>query len=129
MNKTGRRLVKLTDIIIVFAIALVSVFLIFFNGRKTDKPTAVITVDGKEVNRIDLASAEDEVFTLNTKPVVTLEIKDNKIRFINSLCPDNTCEKCGFLESTGDTAACVPASVVITIQGENSSDNLDAVAG
>ena len=64
MNKTGRRLVKLTDLIIVFAIALVSVFLIFFNGRKTDKPTAVITVDGKEVNRIDLASAEDEVFTL-----------------------------------------------------------------
>ena len=31
MNKTGRRLVKLTDLIIVFAIALVSVFLIFFN--------------------------------------------------------------------------------------------------
>lgn len=129
MNKTGRRLVKLTDLIIVFVIALISVFLIFFNARKTDNPTAVITVEGKEIKRIDLNSAEDEAFTIDTKPVVTLEIKDNKIRFINALCPDKTCEKCGFLENTGDTAACVPASVVITIKGENSSDNLDAVAG
>ncbi len=129
MNKTGRRLVKLTDLIIVFVIVLVSIFLIFFNTRKTDNPTAVITVNGEEIKRIDLNSAENEVFTLDTKPTVTLEIKDKKIRFINALCPDKTCEKCGFLENVGDTAACVPSAVIITIQGENPSGDLDAVAG
>ena len=129
MNKTGRRLVRLTDLIIVFVIALISLILIFFNTKKTDNPAAVITVNGKEINRIDLISAEDEIFTLDTEPTVTIEIKDNKIRFTNALRPDKTCEKCGFLENSGDTAACVPAAVVITIQGENSSDDLDAVAG
>ena len=129
MNKTGRRLIKLTDLIIVFVIILVSLFLIFFNTSHTDNPTAVVTVNGKEIKRIDLASSENEIFTLNTNPTVTLEIKDSKIRFVDALCPDKTCEKCGFLENVGDTAACVPAKTVITIQGEASSGDLDAVAG
>lgn len=129
MNKTGRRLIRFTDLIIVFVIVIVSISFIYFNKQKTDNLTAVITVNGKEINRIDLISAEDEVFTLDTNPKVTLEIKDNKIRFTNALCPDKTCEKCGFLESTGDTAACVPAGTVVTIRGSSASDDLDAVAG
>lgn len=129
MNKTGRRLIKLTDLIIVFVIILASLFLVFFNTSHSDKPTAVITVNGKEIKRIDLSASENEIFTLNTNPTVTLEIKDSKIRFINALCPDKTCEKCGFLENAGDTAACVPAKTVITIKGDGSSADLDAVAG
>lgn len=129
MNKTGRRLIKLTDLIIVFVIILASLFLVFFNTSHSDKPTAVITVNGKEIKRIDLSASENEIFTLNTNPTVTLEIKDSKIRFIDALCPDKTCEKCGFLENAGDTAACVPAKTVITIKGDGSSADLDAVAG
>lgn len=129
MNKTGRRLVKPADLIIVFVIVLISVFFIFSDTKKTENPTAVITVNGEEIKRIDLNSAEDEVFTIAEKPAVTLEIKDNKIRFINAECPDKTCEKCGFLENAGDTAACVPSAVIVTIQSGNSSGEIDAVAG
>lgn len=129
MNKTGRRLIKPADLIIVFVIILVSVFLIIFQTQNKENPTAVITINGEEFKHIDLTSAEDEVFNLSTEPTVTLEIKDSKIRFINAECPDKTCEKCGFLEKVGDTAACVPAGTVITIQGSASSDDLDAVAG
>lgn len=129
MNKAGRRLIKLTDLIIVFVIVLISLFIIFLNTRHTDNPVAVVTVNNKEIQRIDLKSAKDEILTLDTNPMVTLEIKNSKIRFTNAMCPDKTCEKCGFLENAGDTAACVPANTVITIQGTASPDELDAVAG
>lgn len=128
MEKSERKLIKPADVIIIFLIAALSVYLLIGAFSPSDKSlVAVITVNGEEVRRIDLSSAEDEIITLDTSPTVTLEIKDGRIRFIDSLCPDSTCENSGFLDSHGDTAACVPAGTVVTIQGSESE--LDAIAG
>ena len=124
----GRKLIKRTDVIIIVLVVIVAVLFFYINSSDKGKPTAVITVNGEEIQRIDLSSAVDETFTLDTYPKVTLEIEDSKIRFINSLCPDSTCEKSGFLSKPGDTAACVPAKTVVTIEGSKQS-NIDAVAG
>ena len=128
MEKSERKLIKPADVIIILLIAALSVYLLIGAFSPSDKSlVAVITVNGEEVRRIDLSSAEDEIITLDTSPTVTLEIKDGRIRFIDSLCPDSTCENSGFLDSHGDTAACVPAGTVVTIQGSESE--LDAIAG
>ena len=129
MNNSGRRLVKFTDVLIIAVISFLGIVLLLANVNRDLPPVAVITVDGEEIRRIDLSCAEDETFTLNTLPEVTLEIKDSQIRFINSLCPDKTCEKSGFLSKVGDTAACVPAKTVVTIDGDGNSSDIDAVAG
>ncbi len=129
MNNSGRRLIKFTDLLIIAVVAVVGVAL-FLGGKSSSGNTvAVITVNGEETRRIDLTSAENETITLNTLPEVTLEIKDSKIRFINSHCPDKTCEKSGFLSEVGDTAACVPAKTVVTVTGDGNSSDIDAVAG
>lgn len=128
MEKSERKLIKPADVIIILLIAALSVYLLIGAFSPSDKSlVAVVTVNGEEVRRIDLSSAEDEIITLDTSPTVTLEIKDGRIRFIDSLCPDSTCENSGFLDSHGDTAACVPAGTVVTIQGSESE--LDAIAG
>lgn len=129
MNNSGRCLVKFTDVLIIAVIVVVATALLFTNKGSNSTPFAVITVDGEEIERIDLSCAENRTFTLDTLPEVTLEIKDSEIRFINSLCPDKTCEKSGFLSKVGDTAACVPAKTVVTIDGDGNSSDLDAVAG
>lgn len=129
MNNSGRRLVKIADVLIIAVIVVVATVLLFSNKSSNSTPVAVITVDGEEIRRIDLSCTEDEIFTLNTLPEVTLEIKDTEIRFVNSLCPDKTCEKSGFLSKVGDTAACVPAKTVVTIEGDGNSSDIDAVAG
>lgn len=129
MKKRNGGLFKLADIIIIATICVIAVIFLFSGSKSQSEPVAVITVNGEDVERIDLNSADDTVFTLETSPTVTLEIKESKIRFVNSQCPDGTCEKSGFLSEAGDTAACVPAKTVVTVEGNKSHSDLDAVAG
>lgn len=130
MKKSERPLIKPADILIIISVMALAAVLLF-NSLSTDNESAVavITVDGQEVRRIDLTTAEDEIISLDTSPAVTLEVKDGKIRFINPLCPDSTCEKSGYLESHGDTAACVPAGTVVTVRGDSSDSEIDIIAG
>lgn len=127
--KSEQKLIKAPDVFVIF-LTLSTIFLLFTIPLKSGSDTlvATVTVDGKQVKKINLNESEDAIFTLPTNPEVTLEIKDGKIRFVNSRCPDGTCEKSGFLEKGGDTAACIPAKTVVTVSGESKSD-IDAVAG
>ncbi len=127
-NKGQQKLIKATDVFVIFLTFLTIVILSIINFKNSShKLIATVTVNGEEVKKVVLTEAENEIFTLKTSPQVTIEIKDNKIRFINSLCPDGTCEKSGFLEKPGDTAACLPAKTVVTVSGAKS--NVDAVVG
>lgn len=128
MNTQPRKLITTTDIVIMVAIILLSGLLCFQFIKPTGK-TAVITVDGSEVRRIDLDTATDEVITLDTDPQVKIRIEDGTIRFIDSKCPANTCQHRGKLLMGGDVAACVPAGVVISVISEDNSPDIDAVVG
>ena len=128
-NIFGRNLIKRSDVFVIFlTLLLIFASFLIFRHSSSQNTVAVITVDGKVEKEIDLTLQEDCIITLKTDPVVTLEVKDHKIRFINSECPDGTCEKMGFLSSAGQTAACIPAKVIVTISGTNGS-SVDAVVG
>lgn len=128
-NIFGRNLIKRSDVFVIF-LTLLLIFSSFaiFRHSPNKTPVATITVDGKVEKEIDLTLQEDCIITLKTDPVVTLEVKDHKIRFIDSECPDGTCEKMGFLSNAGQTAACIPAKVIVTVEGLNESE-IDAVVG
>lgn len=128
-NIFGRNLIKRPDVFVIFLtlLLILTSYILFFNS--SEKFTvAVVTVDGKTEREIDLTLQEDCIITLKTDPVVTLEVKDHKIRFVNSECPDGTCEKMGFLSSAGQTAACIPANVIVTVNGTDGA-SVDAIAG
>ena len=127
MKTAERKLITPTDILLILIIILLAVFFIIsFSG--TSGKTAVITVDGAEVRRINLDSADNETLTLDTNPVVTLHISEGTIRFTNSQCPSKTWQHRGELKNPGDVAACVPAGTIVTVQGADSSE-IDAIAG
>ena len=58
---------------------------------------------------------------------VTVEVTDGAVRFQDSECPDRVCVNSGWLKRAGDTAACVPAGVVLRVTGTQTE--VDAVAG
>ncbi len=124
-----RSLIKIADIfIIAFVIAIATVLIVFNTRKPSEDCIAVITVDGHVTERINLKTSEDRTIVLDTSPVVTLRVKDSKIAFVDSLCPDSTCEKSGYLQKPGDTAACVPAKTIVTITGKSIGE-IDAVVG
>ena len=55
-----------------------------------------------------------------------IEIKQGKARFIHSSCRNQLCVFHGWLTVTGDTTACLPNRISITLKGNN---HYDAIAG
>lgn len=75
--------------------------------------------------RVEIAGGETQYLPLNKNGTyaiegaalpVTLEVKDGKVRFINSQCPDHVCEGFGWVATEYDTAVCMPAGVVLTVE-------------
>ncbi|MEG1862704.1 MAG: NusG domain II-containing protein [Oscillospiraceae bacterium] len=86
----------------------------YMKSSKTVGTRAVVSIDGEEEKEyIDLNV--DKVYTIDAKLVVTLEVKDGKIAFINSRCPDKLCEGFGHISHEGEMAVCLPGGVAVTI--------------
>ncbi len=74
---------------------------------------ASVIYDGNEVMRISLE--EEGIYHVEGELAATLEVKDGKIRFINSICPDKLCEGFGWIGLSGETAVCMPAKLAVVI--------------
>lgn len=119
-----RKLFKKTDILIVAACLLLAGVLCLprlLGGR--EHLTAVITADNEVYTEIDLDEAGEQTITVNH---TTITVRDGTVFFSESDCPDGVCMKTGALDCAGDSAACVPNRVAITIRGEK--PDVDAVA-
>lgn len=116
------------DILLAVVIAAAAVILMF--GIRTDDGetgVAVISRDGTEVARIDLADIEEDWKYEFEDIGVMIEAKDGQIRFIESSCLDQTCVHTGWLSRPGDTAVCLPNRVIVKIIGKQKSD-VDVIA-
>ncbi len=47
---------------------------------------------------------------------IHLEVADGRVRFVDSPCPDHTCEGFGWLSAEGDWAACLPARAALRVE-------------
>lgn len=114
------RTIKTGTWIIIFAV-IVAVSLgaaVFIRLIMKDRRTAVITVDGKVVRRIDLdAPYGDYTFTIKTpEGYNTVQVSDGKIRMIDADCRDRICVDHGWLEDNTLPIVCLPHKVVISFE-------------
>lgn len=54
-----------------------------------------------------------------------VEIVGDKVRMLDSPCPDKTCVRMGCIGTPGQSVVCIPNQIVITVTGE--TDGFDAV--
>lgn len=91
---------------------------VFFNINRAQGAVAVVDIANGKSFTISLA--QDDIFyidvTNGAKLDVTLEVKNEKIRFINSVCADHICGNFGWLSSEHDQAICLPAGVVVSVE-------------
>ena len=84
----------------------------------TKGDVAIVAIDST-AKRQEISLAEDAIHTITEGNfVVTLEVKDGAIRFINSQCPDHLCEGFGFVSEEDEFAVCMPAGVAVLITDE-----------
>lgn len=116
------KLFKRNDILIISAVLLLALLFAIPKLSTSDSLTASIYVGGELERTIDLSSVTQE-YTLS--PVEGIEITVNKgeIYFSHAECKDKLCVKSGKLDGAGQTAACLPSRVVISVSsGKNKND-------
>ncbi|MEG2054482.1 MAG: NusG domain II-containing protein [Oscillospiraceae bacterium] len=75
-----------------------------------------VVAENKNGKTMKISLSQNGIYTVKGTPIiVTLEIKDNAIRVINSKCPDHICENYGWLRLEAQFATCLPAGVNVVV--------------
>lgn len=119
------KLFKRTDLIIILVVLLAAAAISIPRVLNSDKLTAEIYVDGKLEETIDLSAVEKEYkITPSTEPEVEITVGKGEIYFSHAECKDKLCVKSGKLTSGGETAACLPARVVISVKSNRNKTDI-----
>lgn len=114
------KFIKKGDIAVIALIIIFSAIVMLWNSSKSDAVQAVITVDGKVIETVDLGSLNEKITVIPaTTPRVVITAENGKIRFESAECEDKLCVSCGDLSKHGDTAVCLPSKTVITVTGSD----------
>lgn len=82
--------------------------------------------DEADLVQLRIADAKPEQISLHLDRTVTvagklgdsvLEVRDGRIRFLSSPCPNQICVHAGWLANAGDVAACLPNQVSLQVLG------------
>ncbi len=126
----GRAFINKRDIwllggILLSAAVLYGVF--YFLNANGGTVKARITYEGRFAREVDLS--RDTVFTLDESPGVRFEVRRGAIAFIESDCPDKICINEGFLHLPGQTAACLPNRVLLSVEkAKSEKEEIDIIA-
>ena len=114
------KLLRKGDFIVIAVIIIVAAVFMLWSNLKSDSPQAVITVNGKTVETVDLDSVNEKIIIKpETTPEVVIVAENGAIRFESAECKDKLCISCGNLSKHGDTAVCLPSKTAITVTGSD----------
>lgn len=123
-DKKFFKVLKKGDILLIIAVIIIILvwFIAPFSGDK-DALRLVIYLDGKAVETAKLSSlTEGKTFYVGGCEIFA---DSSGVRFVSSCCEDGLCVKRGTMKRAGDTMACVPERVVVSLYGD-SNTHIDA---
>ena len=113
-------------IILLLLCAAVSLLLLQPNR---DAGVASITLDGVCIRTIDLRTAPDQEFTVESGcGSNTISIESGRLRITAADCPDQLCVQSGWLTQTGLPLVCLPHRLVITLSADAQTADTDAIS-
>lgn len=112
------KIIKRADLILIVGILLASsLFLLLKNGNNLN-PVATVTISGSVVDTIKLSEVGKSEIKSYLDGEVQLLVSKNEISFHHSSCKSQTCVNTGVLQKNGDTAACLPNKVLVSVNTE-----------
>lgn len=114
--------------VILVALCLVALIWagIYLFPRDTDQMRAVVRVDGEEILSIPVDGVEIQTKTVSVQGgQAIIEYGQGKVRVSqesDGICPDDICWRTGWISRTGQTIACVPNRMTVTLMGGTGID-------
>ncbi len=116
---------RLGDFVIIGLVLLAALgcTLAFWQG-KTDTLYCVVSQNGEELSRIRLVEGYEQTIQLEAiyrgeTIYNTIQIDGKTVRFSHATCPDQLCVHAGTLTQGGQIAVCLPAGIILKLEGEN----------
>ena len=120
----NRKLISKGELlIIVLVLAVAFIVHVIITRSPHENIYAIISVRNHPDIRLELA--ENAQFTLPQNPNIHFTVEGGSIAFTASDCPDQICVRMGFLNRPGQSAACLPNLVSLTIRGTARNDSID----
>ena len=110
---------KLNDIILIIALLILSLF--FLHGSTVSNPIVVIQYQNRIIGEYPLSVNRIVKFN-GALGKMKIEIKDKKVRMLESNCPLHLCIKEGWISSPSVPIVCVPNKVVVYIKSSQEQD-------
>ena len=117
------KLFRKNDLIVIAAAVLAALLLLIPSLIKKDSLTATVYADGTVIKEIELDKVE-AAYTFSPKDGTVIEVENGRIRFSSAVCRDKLCVGSGWLDRNGQTAACLPERIVISISGGKGSPDM-----
>ncbi|MFH1715626.1 MAG: NusG domain II-containing protein [Elusimicrobiota bacterium] len=96
----------------------------YFGSNADSNSLYVVVYEGNdEIMRTGLSEHKEFKVAENR---MTIEIKDNKARVLDSSCAEQICVETGWIAKAGQSIVCVPNRVVVKIAGKD--EGIDAVS-
>lgn len=113
------------DVTVAAAVLALALLAFALRGCGTDEARTLTVTTPTETRVISLGEATTLSFAGRDGLTVTVEVADGAARVCAAACPDHVCINTGWLTRAGETAACVPAGIMLQIGGDR---EVDAVA-
>lgn len=108
-------------VLLIFAICMM---FLFINSGKQEKIACIYSY-GELIKEIPLSGSESYQFTISCPDGYNLiDVNDGKICVKESDCPDKTCVKTGFTESSFKPVICMPHRLEIVIMDSSEADGV-----
>ena len=113
----------------IVALLAVAVALWFYLPRtQMGEVTVVISVGGAETQRVKLSGFAGTTVTHNGY-TLTIAADGDSVWIAGSDCPTQDCVHTGHIRRAGQSIVCLPAQVVIHLEGAASADAPDVIVG
>ncbi len=126
MEEMGRKKQRLRSIIILIAVAALTLGMIAVSRLQGNGAEAVVTVDGKAYATLSLN--EDTALTVEDGAggYNRIEVKDGTVFVSEADCANQVCVNTAAISRNGQVIACIPHGLVITVT--DAGGEVDAVA-
>lgn len=106
-------------------LALAGVLFVTQFTKGVGERIVVQTPQGEQI--LTLSEDAQRVFVGHDGLSVTVVVQDEKVRVVSADCHDQVCVHTGAIGAEGQTIACLPAGIVLTVEGVADDDAPDAV--
>lgn len=112
----------------VVLLAVVSALCFYLPKNQSGALTVVIDISGQEVLRVPLSDFTEATVT-SRGYTLHIAAEGGAVSVTDSDCPTQDCVHTGAISRAGQSIVCLPAQVVVHLEGASGTDAPDAIVG